>query len=103
MFAEGSSDGEIEFWGRDCGIFVEEGEDDVDEENDEEVEVDPAVDKDGGGRDLGDWVERGEHVVTVDQGEEAFRGWHEALELEMVGAWTNFTCMIRRINKVKSF
>jgi len=62
----------------------EQGEDNVDEEADEEVEVDSAVNPDWQCPLHRNWVESGKHVVPVDQTEEALAGAHQSGELEVV-------------------
>lgn len=62
-----------------------EGKNNIDEEADEGVEIDSGVNPDGEG--VGGYRgEGGEHVVTIDQGEETFRGRHQGLELKMIRA-----------------
>lgn len=64
----------------------EQGEHHVDEQTDEEVEVDTAVDPDRQGPFHGDRVESGKHVVAVDQTEQTLTGAHQGGELEVVRA-----------------
>jgi len=64
----------------------EEGEHHIDEEADEGVEIKPAVNPHRKCFFHGDGAEGCKHVITIDEGEEAFRGGHESLKLEMIRA-----------------
>ena len=69
----------------------EEGEHNIDEEADERVKVDSAVDPHRHGLVYGDTTEGSKHVITIDEREKAFRGGHESLKLEVVGPQDNPT------------